>query len=114
MKIESIKKYLQNYLDSVLNERYSKKREERGLSPIEFQVYDIVKGSYQPPIINVFLDSEPEMKRSFANKPWAKMFMNEVEKDIENFMKSVSIRFKIKVHWNKRPIFKNDSLHTTD
>jgi hypothetical protein len=112
MEIESIKKYLQNYFNFVLNERYSKRREERGLSPIEFQVYDIIKGSYQPPIIHVFLDSEPEMKKSLANKPWASMFMNEVERDIENFMKSVSIEFKIKVHWNKRPIFNNETLST--
>jgi len=110
MKLESIKKYLQNYLDSVLNERYSKKREQNGLGPIEFQVYDIIKGSYQPPIIHVFLDSNPEMKKGLDNKPLDSMFMNEVERDIQNFMKSVSITFKIKVHWNKRPVFKNNYL----
>jgi hypothetical protein len=114
MEIELVKKYLQNYLDFVLNERYTKKKKALGFSPIEFRVHDIIKGSYQPPMIHVFLDSEPEMKRSMANKPWATMFMNEVERDIENFMSSISIPYKIKVHWNKRPIFKNETLHTKD
>jgi len=110
MEKESIKKYLQNYLDFVLNERYSQKREELGFGPIKFEVHDIIKGSFQPPMIHVFLDSEPMMKKSAANKPWASMLMKEVERDIENFIKSLSISFKIKIHWNKRPILNNATL----
>ena len=110
MSLEKIKEFLQNYLDTVLNSRYSEITEERGFGPIEFTVHDVVMGSYQPPIIHVFLDSEPVMKKSSSNKPWAVMLMGNVDKDIQDFMKALSINFKIKVHWNKRPIFDNETL----
>lgn len=110
MDSELIKGYLQNYLDSVLSSRYSKKIEDKELGPIQFTVHDVIKGSYQPPILHVFLDSEPMMKKSHTNKPWVVMFMKSVEDDIKNFMKALSINFPIKIHWNKRPIFNNATL----
>ena len=110
MDLEVLKTYLQNYFNSVLNTRYSKITEEKGMGPIEFTLYDIIKGSYQPPIFHIFLDSVPMMKKSHTNKPWAIMFMSSVEDDIKNFMKALSINFPIKIHWNKRPIFKNATL----
>jgi hypothetical protein len=40
--------------------------------------------------------------------------MKRVEKDIEDFFKMFSIISPTKVHWNKRPLLKNDSIHTED
>jgi hypothetical protein len=40
--------------------------------------------------------------------------LKEVEKDIEGFLKVFSINNKVKVHWNKTPILKNDTIHSTD
>lgn len=114
MDLEKIKGFLQNYLDTVINSRYTEITEKRGFGPIQFSVHDILKGSYQPPMIHIFLDSEPIIKKSSSNKPWAVMFMGNVERDIQDFMKALSVNFKIKIHWNKRPIFKNATLSADD
>ena len=114
MDLERIKNFLQNYLNSVVEPKVNSKRNELGIEPIRFIVYDILKGSYQPPIIHVFLDTEPTIKKTATLKPHAVMMLNEVEKDITSFFKIFSINFKMKVHWNKRPIFKNDTLYSED
>lgn len=114
MNPEKIKFYLQNYLDSVVTPKVNKKRGEAGFSKAKFDVYQIVKGSFQPPIYHIFLDTEPLIQKKSGLKPHVIMMMDGVQKDINNFFKVLSINSPTKVHWNKRPIFKNDSLHTTD
>jgi hypothetical protein len=114
MNLERIKEFLQNYLDTVVSPKIAQKREKSELQPVEFTVFDILKGSYQPPIIHVFLHTEPEIKKSSSLKPHAAMMLKEVEKDIEGFLKVFSINHKVKVHWNQIPVFKNDTIHTKD
>ena len=103
MDEERIKKYLQNYLDSAVTQRVIKDLPEG--ESVKFTVYDILKGSYNPPMIHVFIDTEPE---SFASRSWdvPHSKYKSVERDIEDFFKLLSIENKIKVHWNKRPFFK--------
>ena len=112
MNPELIKKYLQNYLDNVVALRINKRWSDHISKPIEFSVHDIIKGSYQPPIIHVFLDTEPEIRKKPGLRPWVLTMMGEVDKDISGFFRLFSIIFRIKLHWNQRPIFKNDTLHT--
>lgn len=103
MDVERIKKYLQNYLDSVVTSRIKQDLPEG--EDVKFIVHDILKGSYNPPIIHVFIDTEPE---SFVSRGWDVPHRKHksVEKDIEDFFKLLSIDNKIKVHWNKRPFFR--------
>jgi hypothetical protein len=58
MNIEYLKSYLQNYLDDVIipyiNGQLSSYEET-----IKMNLYDIVKGSYQPPIYHIFIDVVP-------------------------------------------------------
>lgn len=105
MELEKIKEYLQNYLNTVVGPRVNEKWENSISKPIEFSVYDILKGSYQPPIIHVFLDTTPSIEKKSGLRPWVIMMMGEVEKDISNFFRIFSINFKVKVHWNQRPLF---------
>jgi hypothetical protein len=114
MKTEKIQEYLQSYLDSVIKPRVDKTRNEMGMGPITFTVNQIVKGSYQPPIYHIFLDTEPEIKKSRNLKPHASFMLQGVQKDIQDFFKMFSMNFPTKVHWNKRPIFKNDTIYTED
>lgn len=114
MNLERVKEFLQNYLDTVVSPKINQKREKKGLEPFEFTVFEILKGSYQPPIIHVFLYTEPEIKKTLSLKPHAVMMLAEVEKDIEGFLKVFSINNKIKVHWNRTPIFNNGTLQTND
>ena len=112
MNLDKIKDYLQNYLDSIVSPKVNEKRKEAGFSKVKFDVYQIVKGSFQPPIYHIFLDTEPEIRKKSGLKPHTIMMMDGVQKDINNFFKVLSINSPTKVHWNKRPIFKNDTLHT--
>lgn len=114
MEINSIKRLLQNYLDTVVTPKFNEKRVEFGLEPVEMSVYEILKGSYQPPIIHVFLDTEPIIKKTYGMKPFVVMSMGWVENEINNFMKIFSIDNKIKIHWNKRPLFNNATLSADD
>jgi hypothetical protein len=114
MELEKIKNYLQNYLDTVLLPRVNKERSEKDEEPIKLSIHSLLKGSYQPPIIHVFIDSEPELKKSISVMPQSVLMLAGIEKDITDFLKIFSINYRVKVHWNKRPIFKNDTLHTKD
>lgn len=95
MEFDRIKGFLQDYLDTVVLPRSNSEREE----PISMVVKAILKGSYQPPIIHVFIDVEPH---------WTpRMSLTGIENDITNFLKVFSINFRVKIHWNKQPILKS-------
>ena len=103
MNLDKITIYLQNYLDSIViprvNDEFSS---EENNVPIKMEVHKILKGSYQPPIYHVFIDVEPPST--------LKSSLKKAESDIADFFKIFSINNRIKVHWNKRPMFKDGSL----
>jgi hypothetical protein len=102
MDFERIKEFLQTYLDIVIIPKLNEDREDE--NKVSLNVFQVVKGSYQPPIYHVFIDVEPPHT--------LRADLKKCETDIADFFKIFSINSKIKVHWNKRPIFKNDSLHS--
>lgn len=93
MEIERIHSHLQNYLDSVVLPKHNEARSV----PITLSVYTLRLGSYNPPIFHVFIDVHPN------DTP--KMSLSGVERDIVNFLKIFSIDNKVKIHWDKRPLF---------
>lgn len=97
MEIEKLEKYLQTYLDDVISPNMNQELVGEEDEPIKMNVFQILKGSYQPPIYHAFIDMEPNWEGSYRKK---------MENDISDFMKILSINNKIKVHWNKRPSFK--------
>jgi hypothetical protein len=113
MEINRIKRLLEDYLDTVVTPTLNKKRSEFGFEPVELSIHDILKGSYG--MIHIFLDSEPvAIKKTFGMRPMVVMMLSSVENEITNFLKIFSIDNKIKVHWNKRPIFNNATLSADD
>jgi hypothetical protein len=96
MNLDRIEEYLENYLNSVLIPKINTDE------PISMNVIDVIKGSYQPPIYHVFINIEPH--------DTLKSKLKQTESDIADFFKIFSINNKIKVHWNKRPIFKDNNL----
>ena len=96
MDLEKIKNYLQTYLDDVLTPTINRELVGEEDEPITLTVHALRKGSYQPPIFHVFIDIDPNWKGSLLKR---------LEKDIEDFIKIFSIKNKVKVHWNKRPLF---------
>ena len=101
MELEKLKEYLQNYLDSVAIPRFNKEPNENGIE--SFQVHDIVKGSYEPIIFHIFLDSIPVVKHPFMS---TKAKLRDLEKDIHDFMKMFTAVKRVRVHLNKRPVLK--------
>ena len=95
MKIEKLKNYLEHYLDSVVTPRFKEGENQDKID--SFKLIDILKGSYQPPIYHVFIDIEPNWE-SYRKK---------TEIYISDFMKILSIPYRIKIHWNKRPSIKD-------
>jgi hypothetical protein len=95
MNLDKIKEYLQNYLDTVIIPNLNKDRVDD--DKVSLNVYQVVKGSYQPPIYHVFIDVEPP--HTFRND------LKKFESNISDFFRMFSINNKIKVHWNKRPLF---------
>lgn len=102
MEFDRIKQFLQDYLDTVVLPVENTKRNEHSPSwrflPITMDVKSILKGSYQPPIIHVFIDVQPHST--------PKMSLSGIETDISNFLKVFSINYKPKIHWNKSPNLK--------
>lgn len=99
MKREKLKVFLQNYLDSVITPRI-----KENFGDYEFTVYDVLKGTYPPPRIHIFIDTVPNIDEGgldMSKRPHKK-----IESDIEDFFRTLSIPNKIKIHWNKRPHFK--------
>ena len=96
MDLEKIKNYLQTYLDDVLTPTINKELVGEEDEPITLTVHALRKGSYQPPIFHIFIDIDPN---------WQGSLLKRLEKDIEDFIKIFSIKNKVKVHWNKRPLF---------
>lgn len=102
MNLEKIKSYLQVYLDDVISPKINKELVGEEDEPIKMDVFQVLKGSYQPPIYHIFIDIKPNWDGSYRKK---------IENDITDFMKILSINNKIKVHWNKRPASKDSELH---
>lgn len=96
MNIERIHGYLQNYLDDVLTPSINRELVGDEDEPITLTVHALRMGSYNPPIFHLFIDIDPQWKGSILKR---------MEKDIEDFIRIFSINNKIKIHWNKRPLF---------
>ena len=94
MYFERIQEHLQNYIDTVILPRSNSERDE----PISLVVKNILKGTYEPPILHVFIDVEPH---------WTpRMSLTRIEKDITDFFRIFSINYRVKIHWNKSPNIK--------
>jgi hypothetical protein len=89
-------------LDDVISPKINKELVGEEDEPIKMDVFQVLKGSYQPPIYHIFIDIEPNWDGSYRKK---------IENDITDFMKIFSINNKIKIHWNKRPASKDSELY---
>ena len=81
MNLSRIEEYLQNYLDTVVIPNFNENRVDE--DKISLNVYQIVKGSYQPPIYHVFIDVEPPHT--------LRADLKKIENNISDFFKMFSI-----------------------
>lgn len=95
MNLERTKEYIQNYLNDVIVPNLNK--DNSFVEPITMTVNSLRIGSYNPPIFHVFVDVDPIQP--------SKGKLKRYESDISDFLKIFSIDNRVKVHWNKRPLF---------
>lgn len=105
MNIEILKNYIQNYLNAVIIPQINKQLENSEYGKIEFRLYDVLKGSYQPPIYHLFIDVEPH--------DILKKDLKKTENEITDFLRIFQI-YNTKIHWNKRPIFKDSKKYESN
>ena len=98
MDSDKIEKYLQAYIDTAIVPKINKElASEENDKLTKMKVFQVLKGSYQPPIYHVFIDIEPNWE----------IYRKKTENYISDFMKILSIPYRIKIHWNKRPSIKD-------
>ena len=98
MDSDKIEKYLQAYIDTAIVPKINKElASEENDKLTKMKVFQDLKGSYQPPIYHVFIDIEPNWE----------IYRKKTENYISDFMKILSIPYRIKIHWNKRPSIKD-------
>lgn len=109
MELNKLKEYLQNYLDTVAIPRFNQEVNDDGIT--SFVVNDILKGSYQPQILHVFLESVPWVNRPQTS---TKARLRILERDIHDFIKMFAVKNPVKVHLNKKPVLKSGKSYDTN
>jgi hypothetical protein len=97
MDSDKIKKYLQRYIDDVIEPKINDELVGEDDEPIKITVYKVNLGEVNPGRINFFLDIDPD---------WSKGSIIEViNSDISNFFKMLGIDKVLRIYWNKRPLY---------
>jgi hypothetical protein len=97
MNSDKIEKYLQRYIDDVIEPKINDELVGEDDEPIRITVYKVNLGEINPKRINFFLDIDPD---------WSKGSIIEViNSDISSFFKMLGINKVLRIYWNKRPLF---------
>ena len=97
MESDKIKKYLQRYIDDVIEPKINDELLGEDDEPIRITVYKVNLGEANPNRINFFLDMDPD---------WSKGSITQViNSDISNFFKMLGIDKTLRIYYNKRPLF---------
>ena len=92
-----IEKYLQTYIDDVIEPKINNELIGEDDKPIKITVHKVHYGETNPNRIVFFLDIEPD---------WSKgSFINVINSDISSFFKMLGIDKDLRIYWNKRPLF---------
>jgi hypothetical protein len=97
MESDKIKKYLQRYIDDVIEPKINDELVGEDDEPIKITVYKVNLGEVNSNRINFFLDMDPD---------WSKGSITHViNSDILNFFKMLGIDKTLRIYYNKRPLF---------
>ena len=92
-----IEKYLQTYIDDVIEPKINDELVGEDDEPIKLSVYKVTHGESNPNRLNFFLEMDPD---------WSKgSFINVINSDISSFFKMLGIDKDLRIYWNKRPLF---------
>ena len=97
MDTKKIESYLQTFLDDVISPKINDELVGENDEPITLKVYKVYYGESNPNRINFFIDMDPD---------WSKgSITHEINHEISNFFKMLSIDKNLHIYWNKRPLF---------
>ena len=92
-----IEKYLQTYIDDVIEPKINDELVGEDDEPIKVTVYKVHYGESNPNRIVFFLDMDPD---------WTKgSIVNNLNSDISSFFRLLGIDKDLRIYWNKRPLF---------
>jgi hypothetical protein len=97
MELDKIEKYLQTYINDVIEPQINNELVGEDDEPIKIRVYKVTYGETNPNRINFFLDMDPD---------WSKgSFTNKINSDISGFFRMLGVDKNLHIYWNKRPLF---------
>jgi hypothetical protein len=97
MDLDKIERYLQRYIDDVIEPQINDELVGEDDEPIKITVYKVTLGEANPNRINFFLDMDPD---------WAHgSIVKKTDLDISRFFKMLGVDKNLHIYWNKRPLF---------
>jgi hypothetical protein len=99
MDLNKVKKYLQIYLDEVIEPKVNRELVGEDDEPIKIKVYDVKQKEHLPEEMVIFLDMEPDWSHG--------SIIPHINTDIGRFMGMLGLRKLFTIAWNKRtqPIY---------
>ena len=95
MKTDKIEKYLQLYVNDVIEPLINDELVGEDDEPIKITVYKVHYSN--PHRISFFLDIDPD---------WSKgSIIDKINSEISNFFRMLGIDRTLRIYWNKRPLF---------
>ena len=95
METEKIEKYLQLYVNDVIEPLINDELVGEDDEPIKITVHKVHYSN--PNRISFFLDIDPD---------WFKgSFIDKINSEISNFFRMLGIDRTLRIYWNKRPLF---------
>jgi hypothetical protein len=97
MELDIIEKYLQRYIEDVIEPQINDELVGEDNEPIKISIYKLTYGESNPNRINFFLDMDPD---------WSKgSITHKINLEISNFFRMLGSDKNLHIYWNKRPLF---------
>lgn len=107
MNEETLKKFFQKYLDSVVTPKANVDLVGEDEEPITMDIFKVMYGINNPERINLFIDMNPDYGGG--------SYTNVIDRQLSNFKNILGLTDKtLHVYYNKRPLFEYEFPFSSD